>query len=195
MPLIKSASPEAVSTNISREQDAGKPHKQAVAIALETARRAKRAKGGGIGDIPTAPGPRHVGPIISSVPGRTDSHNIQVPSGSYILPSEHVASLGEGNTLAGMKILDQMFKGPRAKQPFKFKPSRKRKIGMANGGEIGQDVPIMAAGGEYSVPPEAVAELGGGDIEKGHRILDKWVMDRRKAHISTLKKLPKPAKD
>lgn len=37
MPLIKSAKPKAISTNIKTEQDAGKPHDQAVAIALHTA--------------------------------------------------------------------------------------------------------------------------------------------------------------
>lgn len=41
MPLIKSASKKAVGENIKRELAAGKPREQAVAIALETQRRAK----------------------------------------------------------------------------------------------------------------------------------------------------------
>lgn len=40
MPLEKSASKEAIGRNIHREEAAGKPHKQAVAIALDTAREA-----------------------------------------------------------------------------------------------------------------------------------------------------------
>jgi len=44
MPLIKSASDKAVGKNIKREEAAGKPHKQAVAIALETQRRAGGGK-------------------------------------------------------------------------------------------------------------------------------------------------------
>lgn len=40
MPLIKSKSKKAVGKNIKREISSGKPHKQAVAIALETQRRA-----------------------------------------------------------------------------------------------------------------------------------------------------------
>lgn len=44
MPLIKSASKKAVGKNIKREIAAGKPRKQAIAIALETQRRAKRKK-------------------------------------------------------------------------------------------------------------------------------------------------------
>lgn len=40
MPLVKSASKAAISKNIKTEKAAGRPQKQAVAIALETARRA-----------------------------------------------------------------------------------------------------------------------------------------------------------
>jgi hypothetical protein len=42
MPLKKSASKAAVSQNIKTELAAGKPQKQAVAIALNTQRQAKR---------------------------------------------------------------------------------------------------------------------------------------------------------
>ena len=44
MPLIKSSSKEAVGKNIKKEIDAGKDRKVAVAIALETQRRAKKKK-------------------------------------------------------------------------------------------------------------------------------------------------------
>jgi hypothetical protein len=44
VPLIKSKSKEAVGKNIEAETDAGKPRKQAIAIALETQRRAKGKK-------------------------------------------------------------------------------------------------------------------------------------------------------
>jgi hypothetical protein len=47
MPLIKSGSKAAVGHNISKEVQAGKPRKQAIAIALDVQRRAKGyAKGG-----------------------------------------------------------------------------------------------------------------------------------------------------
>jgi hypothetical protein len=40
MPLIKSGSKKAIGQNIKTEQEAGKPHKQAVAIALDIGRKA-----------------------------------------------------------------------------------------------------------------------------------------------------------
>ena len=45
MPLIKSASKKAVSKNIRTEMKAGKPQKQAVAIALSVQREATKKKG------------------------------------------------------------------------------------------------------------------------------------------------------
>jgi len=42
MPIIHGYTPRAVSENIRREIKAGKPRKQAVAIALSVARRAKK---------------------------------------------------------------------------------------------------------------------------------------------------------
>ena len=44
MPLVKSASPKAVGENIKAEEAAGKPKKQALAIALSVQDKAKKRK-------------------------------------------------------------------------------------------------------------------------------------------------------
>lgn len=44
MPLIKSAKKSAIGSNIKKEIESGKPKRQAIAIALETQRRAKKGK-------------------------------------------------------------------------------------------------------------------------------------------------------
>lgn len=176
MPLIKGSSKKAVSQNIRTEMHAGKPQKQAIAIALDIARK-NRAKGG---------------LIHSDVPGRTDKHPMNVASGSYVIPADIVSGIGEGNTMAGRKALEDMFtKGP-------FNPKRRKRRaegGLAGFSEPVDKVPIIAAGGEYIVDPETVKDLGDGDIAKGHAILDEFVLKKRKELIKTLEKLPPPAKD
>lgn len=188
MPLKHGSSKETISSNIREMMHSGYPQKQAVAAALETARRVHRATGGKV----------HTGPIVSSVAGRTDHLPMHVPSGSYVFPADIVSALGEGNTAAGLKIINRVFEGiPYAGDEI-YGQKPKEVYGMpllkADGGSTGE-VPIIAAGGEYVLGPEHVTRVGKGDIDKGHKILDSFVKAVRQKHIKTLQKLPGPKKD
>lgn len=173
MPLKKGHSKSAISSNI-REMSKTHPHDQAVAAAMRMAH--EYAAGGG---------KSFTGAIHSIVPGRTDRLPIHVPDGSFVIPADIVSGIGEGNTMAGTKILDKMFgdKGAYAGFPAKAK---------AKGGRL---TPAIVAGGEYIISPEVVEAIGDGDISRGHDILDDFVKSQRKKLIKTLKKLPGPARD
>lgn len=209
MPLIKSASRAATSTNISEMVHSGYPQKQAVAASLRNARQygAKFAAGGTSWiERGAARELSHQGMIHSPVPGRTDKLPISVGGGAYILPADHVAALGQGNSQAGADILNRIFKmGPQAGNPLGGmsagvkqirSPMPRISLRVAKphfaGGGGAPSVPIIAAGGEYAVPPDKVAELGGGDMDRGHKILDHWVLATRKQHIKTLRGLKPP---
>jgi hypothetical protein len=216
MPLTHSPSKQALSRNVAAEMRAGKPQNQALAIAYDVKRRSRAA--GGLAPA-LSPGfvlrqearGMHAGPILSAVAGRTDHHPMSVAAGSYVLPADHISSLGQGNTANGMAVVKQMFGsggmyGAAGAPPIKMGPGAPRapKATMATGGAadnggargegIGHAVPINAAGGEYVLTPEEVARVGHGNIKHGHQILDAWVINNRKKHIKTLSKLPGPAK-
>lgn len=190
MPLDKSGSKESVGKNIKAERKAGKSKDQSLAIALEVQRRAKMAKGGDV-PIPGVPSntpnaTNFAGYIHGTSGGRTDNKPMKVAPGSYVIPSDILSGLGQGNSHAGAAALQRMFKmGPHAKtlgESGKF----------ADGGMPGEGVPIVAASGEMVIDPETVASIGNGDQEVGHKILDKMVEHVRKSTIAKLKKLPPP---
>lgn len=169
MPLKSGTSKETISQNISEMIKSGHPQKQAVAASLEQARRS-RADGGDVNEK------IHVGPIHSPVAGRTDHLPINVPSGAYVIPADIISAMGEGNTMAGFRISNEVF-------------------GLQQNSPDHQPVEIVAAGGEYVITPENVERIGGGDMDSGHRNLDDFVKDYRAKTIQTLQKLPGPKRD
>lgn len=221
MPLKKGSSQATISQNI-REFHTGKTYsatkakfgkakadKQAIAVAMSTARKYGKAAGGPNlnrfnmenmimrgSSIRMA----REGMINSSIPGRTDKLPMNVKSGSYILPADIPSALGQGNTMAGGDILKRMFSsGPYGMPTMKgrsgsgFPRSRMRQNGGEAGGEEDdRHIPIIAAGGEYIIHPDVVRDLGHGDLKVGHKVLDRFVLNVRKENIKTLKKLPGP---
>jgi hypothetical protein len=125
----------------------------------------------------------HTGAIKAPVAGRTDHLPMHVPSGSYVIPADIVSAIGEGNTEHGFDIIDYMVK------------ERMAAGGDVDGMDEANPVAIVAAGGEYVIPPGAVKGFGGGDLDTGHKALDEWVKSERATTIATLQKLPPPRKD
>lgn len=228
MPLTPGYSKKTVSKNI-RELHTGKTYartkakfgkekanKQAIAIALSTARKyGKKQKGGGVDmermlTLGASRGLQREGVISSSIPGRTDKLPMNVKAGSYVLPADIPSALGQGNTAAGGEILNNMFSsGPYGMKPMRggrgrgypsMRMARPRvRPFRQEGGEIEEPeddshVPIIAAGGEYIIDPEVVKDIGHGDMKAGHSVLDKFVLQVRKHNINTLKKLKPPKK-
>ncbi len=198
MPLIKSNLKPAFKKNVETlMDDVGKsPHvqsrAQALAIAFDVKRR-NRADGGQV----------HEGPIVSEVPGRTDNHVMAVGAGSYFLPAECVSHLGENNTLAGLANIKKMgahglrklvHAAPGA-SAITAKHRRRASGGRTQETPTGHPVEVNGAGGEHVISPEEVKVIGDGDVILGHALLDNFVMQNRKKHIHTLRKLAPPAKD
>lgn len=69
-----------------------------------------------------------------------------------------------------------------------------RRTGKAHGGEA-SGVPIVAAGGEWVISPRHVEQVGAGDMDRGHRVLDAFVLKIRKEQIDKLQKMAPPRKD
>lgn len=134
----------------------------------------------------------HKGPIHSSVAGRTDHLPMHVASGSYVIPADIISAMGEGNSMAGFKIAKDIFhvEGRAGAAGLPYGVS-----GLPYSRATGGAVPIVAAGGEYVVPPEDVIHIGGGSMDDGHKILDAFVKKMRQKAIKTLQKLPGPRND
>jgi hypothetical protein len=112
-----------------------------------------------------------VGAVSGNTPGRADALKVRVPAGSYVVPADVVAALGEGNSAAGLDKLGKQFPAKRA-----------------NGGAV----PIQISDGEFVIGPDAIAALGGGDADYGHSIMDAFVLQTRRDHINHLNSLPGP---
>ena len=223
MPLLPGKSEAIKSHNIAEMINAGHPRAQAIAAALNTARKT-RAEGGSVKKTTHKPVHKfHVGPIHSSVAGRTDHLPVHVIAGSYVIPADIISGWGQGNTMAGFKVAKDIFgqsfyghkgagKGApygHAGMPYGGKGHPYGAHGLpyggtsphkADGGSTGQWdennlVPVVVAGGEFVMHPMDVARMGHGSVDDGHEIMDHVINLYRKHLIDTLKNLKGPKKD
>ena len=144
------------------------------------------------------------GYLHGATPGRADQIATTAPAGSYVIPADVVAGIGEGNNLAGARFIqDAMATGPwgtpvphlAGRPNLPHPPPR---VEVAKGGGIGNAAPtprdVLLSHGEYVLTPEEVTAFGGGDHDHGVSALDKWVVAERAKQIKDLKKLPGPVK-
>lgn len=117
----------------------------------------------------------HEGGLLQSeIPGRTDHIPLSVAAGSYVLPADVVAGLGEGNTLSGANILNRALGVgpwgtkeqrpaqhhtlpggqplPTAHPPHPYPDTEREKVQYADGGGVSGWMPSKFAGGG-NVPP------------------------------------------
>jgi hypothetical protein len=135
--------------------------------------------------------------------GRADDIMTHAPAGSHVIPADVVAGFGEGNSMAGANAWTKMLQmgpggipmpqgggGRRMGMPAPPAPYRDP-TAKASGGATDMR-PVALSHGEFVVTPEQVLALGQGDMEKGHAILDKIIVESRKEIIAQMSKLPKP---
>lgn len=148
--------------------------------------------------------------LSGSTMGRADAVRTTSPAGAYIIPADVVAGLGEGNSLAGARVMDEILRSgpygtPEVSQRRGSGPPRAPAVripgeqGDAKGGKVKGPiptgrVPVLLSHGEYQVSVPDVVRIGKGSLKRGHRILDEFVVHQRKKHIAKLKSLPGPVK-
>lgn len=123
--------------------------------------------------------------LHSTGAGRADTLPRAVGAESHVIPADVVAGLGDGNSLAGAAVMNKIL----STGPFGTPLRRHRADG---GGVEPEKVPVQLSGGEYVVSPDQVQQWGGGDVGKGHRAIDKFILSVRKHSIAKMKKLPPP---
>lgn len=147
------------------------------------------------------------GLVAGAGPGRTDTVPTRVPSGSYVLSADVISGLGSGNTGHGADVMNKILQStapygaqeiplPRSRMGIPHPPAPyhapELSSHFANGGKTQEPVEVQIADGEYLIFPHHVRAIGGGNIEKGHAILDAFSMTVRDHTIKQLKKLPPP---
>jgi hypothetical protein len=157
-----------------------------------------------VSDTPHFGGAR--GFLAGDTSGRADAIKTTAPSGAYVWPADVVSGIGEGNSLAGAKIIQAaMATGPwgtpvpRGGRGMGIPRAPRVAMPNAKGGGVqghvpGKQIPVMLSHGEVVSTPEEVAAKGGGNLKHGWKILDETVKEVRKRNIAKLKKLPGPAK-
>jgi hypothetical protein len=127
------------------------------------------------------------GLVHSASPGRADLVGAKLRRGSYVLPADVVSGLGQGNTMAGAKLLQSSL-------PEAAEMASRGAIDRAMGGmaEPEDELEVRLSGGEFLVGPEQVLAIGEGDVEAGAAALDQLVHAVRGSTRAELARMPPP---
>lgn len=147
MPLAKGKSQKTISKNIVEMVKSGHPQKQAIAAALDTARRSSKALGG----------PIKRGPGMPNMPGITKPEE------------DDGQNKGRGGPTVNPPAV--------AHVPWRVKTSTPTAIRNVTGPLIGvtpgrsDKLPMTVPNGSHVLPADTVAALGDGNSMSGHHVL------------------------
>ena len=141
--------------------------------------------------------PHGSGLFNSDVAGRTDRLPHAVAADSFVLPADVVSTLGQGNTMAGSKIMDAIM----SSGPYGIPLTHPR----AAGGSTPGVSHVMVAGGEYLIHRRDLEKKGRlmraagksrarTDLAAGHEWARQFVETVRKHAKKFLNHAPKPKK-
>jgi hypothetical protein len=143
-----------------------------------------------------------------------------VPADSHVITADVMSGMGQGNSLSGARILTQALRtGPygttlpredKGRGPPSPPHISASMLANESSGGATKRPQILAAGGEFIVPGDwwvardpddgklyvhrGVKQIGGGDSQKGHDILDGMMKKVREFNINWLKHAPRPKK-
>lgn len=139
------------------------------------------------------------GYLHGTTSGRADDILTTAPAGSHVIPADVVSGLGEGNSLAGARIMDEIIRTGPGGIPMpsgggrRSLPTAPTPVQQSRGGATpGDQRPVALSHGEYVVKPEDVIRFGDGDREIGHKVWDHFTVHMRKLIIRQMEKLPPP---
>jgi hypothetical protein len=164
----------------------------------------------------------HGGFLNSSIAGRTDRLPVAVGTDAFVVPAQEVAGLGQGNSLAGARMMQEALRigphgvprpqeihgrGPPSHEPPAIPGQERSELsGFAKGGHTDDRgiAHCLVAGGELIIPRHdwtdgvndyrGVESVGEGDIKEGHRLLREMVHHIRNHTIEFLESAPEPKK-